>query len=62
MYKHFFLVGYGMGYDDIVLHGNPDELTFMAFYLKWVNTLRPRKNGRHIAELEIHFHVGKNVL
>jgi len=33
---HFNYTGYGVGYDDIVLHGSLDDLKFAAFYTKYV--------------------------
>ena len=27
-------VGFGAGYDDVIIHGNPDEYKFVAFYTK----------------------------
>ena len=29
-----YLLGFGMGYDDVVVHGNLDEYKFVAFYTK----------------------------
>ncbi len=32
----FLFVGYGVGFDDVIVHGNPDELKFVAYYTKSV--------------------------
>ncbi|XP_064612325.1 apoptosis-inducing factor 3-like [Liolophura sinensis] len=32
--KSIRYTGYGPGYDDIIIHGNPDELKFVAYYTK----------------------------
>jgi len=33
---YFNCTGYGVGYDDVIIHGNLDELKFAAFYTKYV--------------------------
>jgi len=42
LFSHQFLtvdiltVGYGVGYDDVVIHGSLDDLKFAAFYTVYV--------------------------
>jgi len=35
----FDCAGYGVGYDDVVIHGSLDDLKFAAFYTKCVSLL-----------------------
>jgi len=32
----FGCAGYGVGYDDVIIHGNLDDLKFAAFYTKYI--------------------------